>query len=362
VRTDVSLLTAFEHIANHVAPPRQAEILDQITGFFLDGAKDFGEQHVRLFDEIFNRLVGQIEAAARSKLSVSLASVSHAPPQIVRRLADDDDINVARPVLQNSELLDELDLIDLANGKSQEHLLAIAGRGRVTAAVTDILVRRGDHEVLRSVAANSGAAISPASFNSLVSKAGKDILLAEAVGQRGDIPEPLFRVLLLEATTIVRKRLLAAANPEHRLKIGWTLTTIATELKRKAARNRASTKRVTPVVANYTRDQSAIIKLADEGRYKAAIAALAARCEIPLAVVDRIATNKHKDPALILCKSAGVGWSTARAVILSRAQPQGIPDLTLDNKRRAFERMSTEAARDVIRIWKTLYQAPAGAE
>lgn len=356
--TDASLLSTFEDVANRCPPARRAEILDRITSLFLEKAGAFGEQHIRLFDELFNRMIAQIEAAARFKLSVSLAAVANAPPQIVRRLAHDDDAYVAGPVLQYSEVLAESDLIDLAKMKSQGHLLAISGRSWITEPVTDVLVRRGDREVVRSVAGNLGAHISHVGFAILVKKAGKDGILAETVGQRGDIPESLFRALLSEATTVVQRRLFAAATPEIRIKIRQMLTEVSNELESKNEPDHAAIERaIQKIGRNANLEKSTLIRLVDEGDYEVTIAALASRCEIPLAIVNRIATNKHTDPALILCRGAGVDWATAQAVILSRTKEDGVAHLTLNNKRRAFERMSTEAAQEIIRHWKTLYKA-----
>jgi uncharacterized protein (DUF2336 family) len=357
VRTDASLLSTFEAIADRCPPNRRTEILDGITSLFLEGAAAFGEQHLLLFDEIFDRLITHIEAEARFKLSVSLAAVVNAPPRIVRRLAHDDDAYVAGPVLEYSELLAELDLIDLAKGKSQGHLLAISGRNRITEAVTDVLVRRGDREVVRRIARNLGARISHAGFATLVKKAGQDGILAETVGQRADIPQPLFRALLLEATTVVQRRLFAAATPETGIRIRRVLTEISKELASKNEAGHAAIERAIQKIGHDANlENSTLIRLADEGDYEVTIVALASRCKIPMTIVNRIVANKHTDPALILCKGAGLDWSAARAVILSRTKQDGIADLTLNNKRRAFEKMSTEMAQDVISHWKALYK------
>ena len=50
------------------------------------------------------------------------------------------------------------------------------------------------------------------SFTTLVAKSDGDDLLAEKVGQRPDIPPPLFRALLLQATAVVQQRLFASAS------------------------------------------------------------------------------------------------------------------------------------------------------
>ena len=110
----------------------------------------------------------------------------------MRRLAEDDDIFVARPVLEHSERLVDPDLLNVARTKSQLHLLAISNRNRIAETITDVLVRRRDREVVRNVAGNLGACLSQTGFSTLVRKAERDGILAEKVGQRPDTPQPLF--------------------------------------------------------------------------------------------------------------------------------------------------------------------------
>ena len=138
---------------------------------------------------------------------------------MLRTLANDDDIAVAGPVLKLAPRLDEADLIDLAKTKSQAHLQAISARQALGEAVTDVLVRRGDREVARSVADNRGARISEDGFSALVKRAESDGMLAEKVGLRPDIPPPMFRELLTKATAVVHQRLLASATPEVKAEI-----------------------------------------------------------------------------------------------------------------------------------------------
>ena len=76
----------------------------------------------------------------------------------------DDDIEVARPVLTRSERLSEHTLVATANSKSQQHLYAITQRDALSEAVTDILVERGDRDVVHAVVKNRGARFSDAGF------------------------------------------------------------------------------------------------------------------------------------------------------------------------------------------------------
>ena len=63
----------------------------------------------------------------------------------VRKLAHDDDIAVAGPVITKSSRMQENELVELARTKGQAHLAVIAGRKDIGEAVTDVLVRRGEY-------------------------------------------------------------------------------------------------------------------------------------------------------------------------------------------------------------------------
>ena len=71
-----------------------------------------GEDHVSVFDEVISRLAGEIEFRARVELAERLADIDNAPRRTVRDLAFDDDIAIARPLLERSTRLEENDLVE----------------------------------------------------------------------------------------------------------------------------------------------------------------------------------------------------------------------------------------------------------
>lgn len=116
-------------------------------------------------------------------------------------------------MLRASDQLSTARLVDNANSKSQEHLLAISQRRRLNADVVDVLVRRGDDEVVRSVARNTGARISETSFRKLIQRSETDTILALELGARRDIPRQHFQKLIARASEEIRHRL-ASLVPE----------------------------------------------------------------------------------------------------------------------------------------------------
>jgi len=336
------------------SPERCAEMLRRITDLFMAGASRFNEDHVSLFDDVLCQLVAEIEAKARAELSQRLAPVTNAPIKLMRRLAHDDDIAVAGPVLQQSPRLREEDLVAIAETKSQAHLYAISGRKGIGEAVTDVLVRRGDQEVARGVAANQDARLSPGAFSALVQRAEKDGVLAEKVGQRPDLPPHLFRDLLLRATEVVRRRLLAAAKPETRTEIQRVLAKISKEFES------------TLVPRDYSAAQAAVRALRGAGRLgeselaefaktkkcEETVATLSALCGVPIAVVDRLTSGERPDPVLILCKAAGFAWPTTQAILLALSGDRGVAPQTLEAAQSNFTRLSPSTAQRVVRFWQ----------
>ena len=124
----LSLIPELEDIVQRGSRARRREILQRITALFLAGAGRYDDAQVDLFDDVFSLLIDEIESKARAELSRQLAPISNAPVNVVRTLANDDDIAVAEPVLKLSPRLSETDLIDIADSKGQDHLRAISER------------------------------------------------------------------------------------------------------------------------------------------------------------------------------------------------------------------------------------------
>jgi uncharacterized protein (DUF2336 family) len=349
-----SLIPELEDIVQRGSPRRRAQALRRITTLFLDGASVFNEDHVRLFDDVFNRLIDEIETKARAELSHCLAPVGNAPGELISRLARDDDISVAGPVLRQSRRLAETDLVEIAETKSQAHLLAISSRTGIAEPVTNVLVRRGDQAVARRVAENRGALLSDASFTVLVARSDGDDALAERVGGRPDIPPPLFRALLLKATAVVQQRLFASATPEIQAEIRGVLARVSKEVGTKAApRDYAEAQRtVAALRLRGELNEGQILDFAQAGKYEEMIAGLADLCAVPIDVVDRLMSGERPDPILILCKSLNWGWPTARAIIGARLGRKANSSQGLDAAFSNFERLTTATAARVIRFWQ----------
>src|SRR6478609_8684638 len=108
----------------------------------------YSDDEIWTFGEVIGRLADEIEVAARAQLARRLARFDRAPVNVIHKLAFDDSIDVAGPVLRDSERLEPYALVANACTKSQTHMLAISERKSIEETVTDVLVTRGNKEVV----------------------------------------------------------------------------------------------------------------------------------------------------------------------------------------------------------------------
>ena len=347
-----SVLPELEEVVQHGSAEKRAVTLRRITTLFLDGAPAFTERHVAVFDDVIGYLIAEIEQKALAELSRRLAPAPNTPAGVVTKLANNDDIEVAGPVLKQANIA-EPELIRIAESKGQQHLLAMSARPTVSEALADVIVARGDRDVARSIATNSAARLSKNAFTTLVKRAEQDSVLAERVGTRTDIPPRLFRELLMKASDVMQKRLLATTKPETQAEIRKILAKVTHEVGAKgpprsytaalaAAREMHRARKLT---------EADVVAFADSGKYEETIASLATLCSVPVEVVDRLMSGERADPVLILARAAGFGWTTVRAVICSRpgAKPSS---QTLDDAFENFERLTPATAQRVVRFWQ----------
>src|SRR5271169_181105 len=221
------LIPGLDEIVREGDPERVGEVARRIAELFVQGAANFRPDHVDLFDRVLIDLVPHTEIPARADLAERMSVLANAPPTLVGQLAREDEISVAGPVLRRSPVLEEQVLIEIARMKGQSHLLAMTERPKLSPDLTDVIVRRGDRDVVRRTAANAGALFSQAGYSSLIKRAGKDSLLTITVGQRDDLPDQLLKELLAGSIDVTRRRLFEMVKPDRQSAMGLAMSEIS---------------------------------------------------------------------------------------------------------------------------------------
>ncbi len=287
----------------------------------------YSDDEIWTFGEVIGRLADEIEVAARAQLSKRLASFDNAPINIIHKLAFDDSIDVAGPVLRESGQLDDNALIANATTKSQSHLLVISQRKSIGETVTDVLVARGDQEVVNSVASNAGARFSDFGFLHMVKRAEGDSILAEQLGLRRDIPRRVFQQLIAKASEDVKKRL-ERERPGIVDQIQTSVTDVTGTLQSKfgpISRSYFVAKRlVTTQHQQGNLNENSISGYAQSHRFEEVTIGLSLLCALPVDVIERALADKNREMLLVLAKALDFSWQTTMALLFLGAKDHRI--------------------------------------
>jgi uncharacterized protein (DUF2336 family) len=347
-----SLLFELEEAMSGGSTLRRAVILQRVIDLFVSGAMHFSEEQVSLFDDVITRLSDKIETAARMELAERLAPIPNAPPIIVRKLAFDDEVAVAAPILTQSSRLDDDALVENAKTMGQGHLMAISRRQSVNAIVTDVIVVRGDRDVAHCIAGNSGARFSAGGYSTLVRRSTGDDSLAECVGLRADLPRNLYLQLLAKASETVRKKL-QIANPHMSREIQQVIASIANRMASAtaaASRNYVVAGLLIESLNEAGRlDENGLRDFAQACRFEEATAALAKLCSVPIAFAERAMVQVRPETLLILTKAAGHSWATVHSLLELRVHCGNVA-YDLNECLASFEGLKRSTAEKVLQL------------
>ena len=120
-----------------------------------------------VLSDIFLTLARQAEREIRQVLSQRLAAAEWAPRALVNMLALDE-IEIARPILAASPLLQDEDLIRILIEASLDHQVEVARRPRLSGRVADTIIERGEPATLTALAGNPTADVSPEGMRRMV--------------------------------------------------------------------------------------------------------------------------------------------------------------------------------------------------
>lgn len=350
----LSLISELETAVQTSSSEQRVGALRRISDLFLASADRISDSQIALFGDVLTHLASAVENRALAELSAKLAPVDNAPRAVIRRLARNDDIAVASPVLASSSQLTDEDLIEIAETKTQGHLLAISGRARLGERVTDVLVERGDRNVVHRVAANAGASFSETGFTKLVKRAEDDGILAERIGSRLDLPAPLLHELLRRATDDVRSRILEAAPAESREEVQKVLAAVANEIVREAITPRdyaRAQELVTRLKRQNRLDDSALLEFANARRYEEMVAGLALLCSAPIGMIERLMQNVRHDGLIVACKAAKLKWAATSAILSNRFAHLAMTAAQMHEAKADFIKLTVPTAQRVFRFW-----------
>jgi uncharacterized protein (DUF2336 family) len=159
-----------------------------------------------LLSSIFMSLVVEAEREIRRRLSEKLAASDWAPNALVNVLALDD-IEIARPIISQSPVLKDLDLVRLLVEATIEHQIEVARRPNLSQAVISAILEQAEPAVLTALAGNHTAELSASDMDELVDASRQIAAMRTPLSQHPRLTGQLAKRLYLWVGLALRKGL-----------------------------------------------------------------------------------------------------------------------------------------------------------
>lgn len=338
------------HLANEPCSEKRRALLREVTDIFLAESESLTEKQNWYFGEIMGQVAYDLEMQVRESLANRLAAEGSAPRELIRRLAHDE-IAVARPVLQQSPVLTQDDLIEITQNHSQDHLQAIAVRSDIGGDLSDALVVYGNDAVVVGLLKNEQAEIRTDTMVRIADRSEDNEHMQGAIVDRSDVPAEILKSLVDRVTDKVRHQIL-----EQFADVGVTqLDDVAAAMKSdmdKEPANQAE-RYIDDLARRGALDDAALMRFISENRPMEFMIGLARLTGIGVETAQRVLADGTGTPLAILCRASGIGPEVFKEMALSdltciSSDPNHVLPLV-----RVYLRLNQANAQRAVRFWRT---------
>lgn len=300
----------------------------------------------------------------RTLCATRLAVMSEAPRRVLRFLAQCD-LEIGRPLLENSEAFDSSDLLQIIDQVSTQHRLLIAGRKKVPIAVSDELSRRAELTVVQKLLRNKGAQFSETAMDFLVGRSRKEDGLVDLLIRRLELKPAQAMAMFWWADRDTRRTILqrhAADRAEMvgmcadvfaiAAKEGWSdpVARKTLQLIERRQRNRAAIEK-----SPYDSLEAAVEAAAIDGMSPEMVQEIGYLAGIKPVTSAKILSDLTGEGIAVLCKATGLKKPTLenfwRALKRPLSDDEGVVHPTYDHLLETYDLLSVAKAQTTLRYW-----------
>lgn len=340
------------------------ELLRVLTDLFIDSGDAPSADQNALFGEVVASVLDDVATEARVEFSSRVANEKHLPKDVALKLAWDE-VEVASPILQYSEVLDEDDLLEISKEQPQQCLLAISRRKSLGGELTDVIVARGNKIVVETMAANEGAQFSPNGYSSLAQKARANPVLQSTLVDRKDMSAETAAALEPYLDAELRKRLSVGSNQTTA-----DIPNLVQKAKERIEGALISKKRdnldLDKIIVAITKGElslsAAVNQLAGANKPVPLAAVIATTAQVPEKTVSGALLKVNGMPLAVMCKALNISTEAFEAVVSMRESVLRLPEAIGKRLIQAFADIDESDARRTLEFLKTRQSMADGME
>jgi hypothetical protein len=347
--------SSFRVLRGNADGMERSELFRNMGQLFSHVSGRCSDEQVAQYDNVLCQLAELVEVEARAFVAAILAPLERAPGTAVVRLANDD-IEVARPLLQFSTVLSDDDLIEIVNNKSEDHRVAIAGRRDVTERVGEAIVDQGEQASVVQLVRNDSAKLAGFTLEKLIQRAAQDDEIAHDLRERRDIDWIAIRDEVSEAGRKVLETLSLVESKPAPDTMGTVSAVVFNRIRNRAGFSAPEWKvawyQVKALNDRQQLDQRALARFARFGYGHHTAAALAVMLSVPPNVFVKWLATQDYNAVTVACKAVGVVPDMFRSsfeILPWRDMPT---KEDLDANVERFIGMSRDEAEGIFELWQ----------
>ena len=313
------------------------------------------DEQVAQYDEVLCQLAELVEVEARTHVAKLLAPLERAPGMVVVKLANDA-IEVAKPLLEFSNVLSDDDLIDIISRQSEEHRVAIAGRQAVPERVGDAIVEHGGSPSIGRLVKNENAELGASTLERLVALASKDVGIEADLRGRADIDWKSLRGEIDNVAGQVLETLGQVSRQVDPVTAGKVNAVVYNRMRNRAGFSSQEWKvaynQVKALSDRKQLDERALMRFARFGYGHHTAAALTVQLRIGPEVFVKWLAMQDYVAVTVAVRALGIGPDLFEAMVACLPWRDLPTDADRTNVRRRFEAISREEAGGIFELWR----------
>jgi hypothetical protein len=314
------------------------------------------DEQVAQYDEVLCQLAELVESEARAHVAKLLAPLDRAPGNVVVKLANDE-IEVAQPLLEFSNVLSDDDLIEIIANQTEAHRVAIAGRTQVPERVGEAIVEHGETASVIKLVRNANAEIGQQALERLAERAASDAAIAADLRGREDLDWKSLGGKIEAVGDRVRETMSRIDPRVDPVTVGKVQAVVYNRMRNRAGFSSQEWKvaynQVKALSDRKQLDERALIRFARFGYGHHTAAALTMLLRVGPEVLVKWLAMQDYVAITVALRALGIQPDLFEAMIASMPW-RDLPSQTdLQNVRRRFEALSKDEAVGIFELWRT---------
>jgi uncharacterized protein (DUF2336 family) len=351
---------ALMEMARDKSAAGRSNLVDAVGDLFGNNGNALSDRERALMTDILRQIIHDVKMSVRRALAEKISKMDNPPHDLALILANDD-IEVAHPILIGSEILHDMDLVEVIRHRTMQHQMAIAMRRALSESVTDALVETGNQDVIKTMLENPNAAISKTTMEYLVEQSKRVDTYQNPLLRRPDIDPEIVKRMYWWVSAALRKHIVDHFDIDE-IELDATLEDTVKNVMDKDSRNGMETGKTKPMeLAEKLADQGELnsellVKVLRQGEIPLFEALFARLSDLSPRLLRRILFEPGGEALTVVCKGVNIIKSDFSSIFMltrkAHSSDQSINPKELNRVLELYDKIKQETAQAMLQRWQ----------